>query len=179
MSSFPYRNRRDTRGDPKVKIRLWLMALAVVLLFSGAAFAQKAGLVIVPVEPVKADDAVVQEIVQAFSSEFQGYEILPLVSGTPGQEQKPVFEIAADQGWDYGAMVRLGMTKVTGTVAFFNRKMVVTARTHVEIATRDRSFFSRDFEEKAVGDALPLNTGTLYLEALKKTMEAFKESFKL
>jgi len=155
------------------------MALAVVLLFSGAAFAQKAGLVIVPVEPVKVDGAVVQEIVQAFSSEFQGYEILPLVNATPGEAPKPVSEIAADQGWDYGAMIRLGMTKVTGTVAFFNRKMVVTARTHVEIATRDRSFFSKEFEEKAIGDALPLNTGALYLGALKKTLEAFRESFKL
>ena len=162
-----------------MKIRLWLMALAVVLLFSGAAFAQKAGLVIVPVEPVKVDGAVVQEIVQAFSSEFQGYEILPLVNATPGEAPKPVSEIAADQGWDYGAMIRLGMTKVTGTVSFFNRKMVVTARTHVEIATRDRSFFSKEFEEKAIGDALPLNTGALYLEALKKTLEAFRESFKL
>jgi hypothetical protein len=162
-----------------MKIRLWLMAMAVVLLFSGAAFAQKAGLVIVPLEPVKVDGAVVQEIVQAFSSEFQGYEILPLVSGTPGQEQKPISEVAADQGWDYGAMVRLGMTKVTGTVSFFNRKMVVTARTHIEIATRDRSFFSKELEEKAVGDALPLNTGALYLEALKKTLESFRESFKL
>ena len=162
-----------------MKIRLWLMALAVVLLFSCAAFAQKAGLVIVPVEPVKVDGAVVQEIVQAFSSEFQGYEILPLVNATPGEAPKPVSEIAADQGWDYGAMIRLGMTKVTGTVSFFNRKMVVTARTHVEIATRDRSFFSKEFEEKAIGDALPLNTGALYLEALKKTLEAFRESFKL
>lgn len=162
-----------------MKIRFWLMALAVVLLFSGSACAQKAGLVIVPVEPVNVDGAVVQEIVQAFSSEFQGYEILPLVSGTPGEAPKPVSEVAADQGWDYGAMIRLGMTKVTGTVAFFNRKMVVTARTHIEIATRDRSFFSKDFEEKAIGDALPLNTGALYFEALKKTLEAFRESFKL
>lgn len=162
-----------------MKIRLWLMALAVVLMFSGAASAQKTGLVIVPVEPVKVDGAVVQEIVQAFSSEFQGYEILPLVSGTPGEVPKPVSEVAADQGWDYGAMIRLGMTKVTGTVAFFNRKMVVTARTHIEIATRDRSLFSKDFEEKAIGDAVPLNTGALYLEALKKTLEAFRESFKL
>lgn len=160
--------------------KVLLLAAAVFLVFAGTAFAGNVGLVIAPTEPVRATNEVVQAISEAFSAEFPGYAILPSVVASPDVEQaqnRMSLEMTAGN-WDYGAMVRLEMTRVTGTVAYFNRKMAVTAFANVEIASKDGPIFNRRFEGKAVGDA-SVNAGPLFLQALKEALAAFRENFHL
>ncbi len=160
--------------------KVLLLAAAVILLLAGTACAGNVGLVIAPVEPVKANSAVVQAISEAFSSEIPGATILPAVVASQDVEkarQKVSQELTAGN-WDYGAMVRLEMTRVMGTVAFFNRKMAVTAYANIEIASRNGTVFNRTFEGKAVGDA-STNAGPLFLQALNQALGAFREAFTL
>jgi hypothetical protein len=160
--------------------KVCLLAMAVFLMLSGTAFAETVGLMIVPKDPVKVNNEVVKAIAEAFSSEFPGYKILPAVaaSGDAIQAQdKLSIEITAGN-WDYGALVKLEMTRVTGTVVFFQRKMAVTATANFEISSRNGSFFNRTFESKAVGNA-SANYGPLFLQALNETLRAFKEAFGL
>ena len=56
-----------------------LLAVAVTLMLAGTACAGNVGLMIVPTEPVKVNNAVVQAISEAFASEFPGTKILPAV----------------------------------------------------------------------------------------------------
>jgi len=154
------------------------LAVAVTLMLAGTACAGNVGLMISPVEPVKVNNAVVQAISEAFSSEFPGDKILPSVVASQDAEQaweKSSLEMTAGN-WDYGAMVTLEMTRVMGTVSFYQRKMAVTAYATVEIASRDGSLFNRKFEGKAVGNA-STNAGPLFLQALNEALEAFKEAF--
>ncbi len=157
-----------------------LLAVAVTLILAGTACAGNVGLMITPTEPVRVTNEVVQAISEAFSSEFPGDKILPSVvaSQDVGQAQEKMSLEMTAGNWDYGAMVGLEMTRVTGTVVFFKRKMAVTAYANVEIASRDGSLFNRKFEGKAVGDA-SANAGPLFLQALNEALEAFKEAFKL
>ena len=160
--------------------KVLLLAAAVILVLAGSACAGNVGLVIAPVEPVKANSSVVQAISGAFSSEFPGATILPAVVASQDVEkarQKVSQELTAGN-WDYGAMVRLEMMRVMGTVAFFNRKMAVTAYAAIEIASKDGTVFNRTFEGKAIGDA-STNAGPLFLQALNQALEAFKEAFTL
>lgn len=160
--------------------RVLLLAVAVTLVFAGTACAKNIGLMIAPTDPVKVTNEVVQAISEAFSSEFPDYTILPSVVASPDVTQareKMSLEMTAGN-WDYGAIVGLEMTRVTGTVSFYKRKMAVTAYANVEIASKDGSLFNRKFEGKAVGDA-SVNAGPLFLQALKEALEAFKEAFKL
>lgn len=157
-----------------------LLAVAVTLMLAGTACAKNVGLMIAPTEPVRVNSAVVQAISEAFASEFPGYTILPAVVASPDVAQarnRMSLEMTAGN-WDYGATVKLEMTRVTGTVVFFKRKMAVTAYANVEIASRDGSLFNQKFEGKAVGDA-SANAGPLFLQALNEALEAFKEAFKL
>lgn len=157
-----------------------LLAVVVTLALAGAAFAGNVGLVVVPVEPVKANSAVVQAISEAFASEFPGHTILPAVvaSQDAAQAQSRMSQEITAGNWNYGAMVRLEMSRVMGTVAFFNRKMAVTAFANVEIVSKEGSPFSRRFEGKAVGDA-STNAGPLFLQALNEALKAFREAFTL
>lgn len=157
--------------------KIFLMVVTVALVFASTACAKSVGLVIVPVEPVTMNGEVVKAIFNAFSSEFPGYEILPVVSGDAMQAQNPISQTTATEKWDYGAMVRLEMVRLNGTVAFFGRKMAVTANTNIEIVTKDGPFFNQKFEGKAVGNLVP-NAGPLYLKALNSALDAFKEAFK-
>jgi hypothetical protein len=160
--------------------RVLLLAVAVTLVLAGTACAGNVGLMIAPTDPVKVNNAVVQAISEAFSAEFPGYKILPTVVASPDVAQaqnRMSLEITAGN-WDYGAMVGLEMTRVTGTVVFFKRKMAVTAYANVEIASKDGSLFNRKFEGKAVGDA-SANAGPLFLQALNEALGAFREAFKL
>ncbi len=157
-----------------------LLAIAVTLVLAGTACAGNVGLMIAPVEPVKANSAVVQAISEAFASEFPGYTILPAVvaSQDAAQAQSRMSQEITAGNWNYGAMVRLEMSRVMGTVAFFNRKMAVTAFANVEIVSKEGSPFSRRFEGKAVGDA-STNAGPLFLQALNEALKAFREAFTL
>lgn len=160
--------------------RVILLAMAVSLILAGTATAETVGLIIAPTDPVKVNNEVVKTIAEAFSLEFPGYKILPAVASSEDAIQaqnKLALEIAAEN-WDYGALIRLEMTRITGTVVFFQRKMAVTAYANVEIATKNGSFFNRKFEGKAVGNS-SANAGPLFLQALNEAMSAFKEAFKL
>lgn len=160
--------------------KVLLLAAAVTLVLVGTAWGGNVGLMIVPVEPVKANSSVVQAISEAFSPEFPGATILPAVvaSQDAAQAQEKISQELTAGNWDYGAMVRLEMTRVMGTVAFYQRKMAVTAYAAIEIASKDGTFFNRKFEAKAIGDA-SANAGPLFLQALNQALEAFKEAFKL
>jgi hypothetical protein len=157
-----------------------LLAAAVFLVFAGTAFAGNVGLMIAPTEPVRATNEVVQAISEAFAQEFPGATILPAVvaSNDVAQAREKISRELAAKNWDYGAMVGLEMTRVTGTVAFFNRKMAVTAFANVEIASKDGPIFNRRFEGKVVGDA-SANAGPLFLQALKEALAVFRENFHL
>jgi hypothetical protein len=82
-----------------------------------------------------------------------GYKIMPAVVASQDvaqAQEKMSLEMTAGN-WDYGATVRLEMTRVTGTVVFFKRKMAVTAYANVEIASKDGSHFNRKFEGRPSG----------------------------
>lgn len=157
-----------------------LLAAAVTLLLAGTACAGNVGLMIVPVEPVRVNGAVVQAISEAFSSEFPGSTIVPalVASGDATQGLGKISSELTAGNWDYGARVRLEMTRLMGTVSFFKRKMAVTAYANVEIFSKSGSVFNQKFEGKAVGDA-SANAGPLFLQALNEALDAFKEAFTL
>jgi hypothetical protein len=172
-----YRLARSREEDKGMK-RVFLLAIASTLMFAHTACAKSLGLLIVTVEPVRISNEIVRTLSSASSSKFPDCEILPLSGEGLLQGQNSISQVTAEKQWDYGAVVRLEMTKVVGTVAFFNRKTAVTAYAHIEIATKDGSFFDGRFEGKAVGDSAPPNLGSIYLKALNKALETFGETFK-
>lgn len=159
--------------------RILLTATALSMFLAGAASAQTVGVLVVPVSPVKASPEIVSAVEAAFITEFPGAEILVGVCEDPARTQEPVSQTTAAEGWDFGAIVRLGVGKAQAGAAFAGAKMTVEAVASVEIATPEASIFNQEFNGIATGKSLLIgapNVQKIYATALKEAMTRFQEA---
>lgn len=154
-----------------------LLAATILSLFlARAASAQTIGVVVVPVSPVQTSPEMVSAIYEALATEFPGAEIRAEVHDDPTQT---LTQDPASMGWDYVAVVRLGVGKAKAGAAFAGSKMTVESVVSVEIADKAGSVFNQEFNGQATGKALfagAPNVKKIYIAALKEALSRFQEA---